>query len=288
MEDKADPKPRKISVETFTGDMVKVIESGKGGLIKKIIHEEEKHEAIHKNISPDSARNKIFMLLSSVLVLLAILSLAIVSIVKDKAFPVTVKTKFIPLIFTDKNDLLPIDNLSKEKIPDALFEHANSLKIKQNGIDGIFFTKKNQTIGLKSFMGDLSSGLSLANTNPVVFSDTFMVGIYNKESKPITFFILKVRSFSEAFPLRKDWEKKMFNDLNGFFGFDLSPNNAYLLTKDFEDGIIYNKNARILYKEDGTIALMYIYADENSIVITNDSEASAEVINRLTASKIRK
>ena len=55
-------------VETYAEDMAKIIEDDKTGLIKKIIHEEEEHEKINQNLSPESKRNKIFMFVGLLLI----------------------------------------------------------------------------------------------------------------------------------------------------------------------------------------------------------------------------
>ena len=44
-------------IETYAEDMAQVLENDKGGLIKKIIHEEEEHEAEKRNLSPQSKKN---------------------------------------------------------------------------------------------------------------------------------------------------------------------------------------------------------------------------------------
>jgi len=80
----------------------------------------------------------------------------------------------------------------------------------------------------------------------------------------------------------------MFQDLHGFFYYELSPDNAYLLSKDFENGVVENKNARILYDKDGNVAMMYVFADENSVVIAKNKDAVHEMIVRLAQSKVKK
>ena len=70
-----------------------------------------------------------------------------------------------------------------------------------------------------------------------------------------------------------------------FVGIDLSAETNYLFTKDFEDGIIENKNARILHNKDGGIVLMYIFADENSVIITSSQPATHEIILRLASAE---
>ena len=90
----------------------------------------------------------------------------------------------------------------------------------------------------------------------------------------------------------------MFSDLHGFFGVDISPETNYLLTKNFDDGIVGNKNARVLYRtsEEGEgsapsplpavnkIVVMYVFADETSVVIANTDKAAREVMLRLAGS----
>ena len=66
-------KPISKNVETYTDDMVKALGESKGGLIKKIIHEEEKHNSEKKNLSPKSKKNKLFLAISIILVLAALL-----------------------------------------------------------------------------------------------------------------------------------------------------------------------------------------------------------------------
>jgi hypothetical protein len=84
------------------------------------------------------------------------------------------------------------------------------------------------------------------------------------------------------------WETEMFSDLHAFFGQSITAENKYLLTEAFEDAIIENKNARVLYTKDGDISLMYVYIDENSVVIANTNTAVREIMLRLLSSQIKK
>ncbi len=102
------------------------------------------------------------------------------------------------------------------------------------------------------------------------------------------FILLRTSSFASSFEQIKSWENKMFLDLHGFFGYDVSLFTNYLLTKDFKDGFIENKNARILYDDTGKIVMMYVYIDDNFVVITNTEQAVREAILRVNSSKIKK
>jgi hypothetical protein len=113
------------------------------------------------------------------------------------------------------------------------------------------------------------------------------MGVVNKSDKEF-FILLKTRSFLDIFESMKNWENKMFYDLYGFFGIKISPDTKELLSKNFIDGRIANKNARVLYDQNGKIVLMYIFVDNNSVVITDSEEATAEIILRLASSQISK
>jgi hypothetical protein len=49
----------------------------------------------------------------------------------------------------------------------------------------------------------------------------------------------------------------------------------------FKDGVIDNKDVRAFTEPDGTILVLYSFVDNNTIVITTDENALAEIINRL-------
>jgi hypothetical protein len=79
----------------------------------------------------------------------------------------------------------------------------------------------------------------------IFVSDNFLMGVVNTETQDF-FILLKVRSTADVFESMHAWENKMFIDLGLLFSVAVSPETKYLLTKDFDDCIIENKNARIL------------------------------------------
>jgi len=101
------------------------------------------------------------------------------------------------------------------------------------------------------------------------------------------FILIKMRSVADVFDPMQKWEAKMFSDLHGLFKTDINADTAYLLTSDFTDGIIQNKNARILYDKNGNIVMMYVYITNDTLIITNSESAVAEVISRLASGQIK-
>ena len=281
-----DNKLKNKNVETYTADMVKAIESDKGGLIKKIIHEEEEHEALKKELSPDSKKNRAFMFISIILIILALAALVFLIFLNQKINTVPIMPQFSSIIFADQTNFLPVDGLTKEKIAETISNQANNTKVKTGGMEGIYLTENQKVIGFKQFATFMKSNLTTDQLS--LISDNFLLGVLNEKNTKDLFMFLKVKSFSDIFPVMQNWESKMLYDLHGFFGVKLSPETNYLFTKSFEDGIVANKNARILRDNNGQIVLMYVFADDNSIVITNSENAVSEIILRLNSSQIKK
>ena len=74
--------------------------------------------------------------------------------------------------------------------------------------------------------------------------------------------------------------------MHDFFKIKVDASNNYLMTKDFEDGVVQNKNARVLYSKDGLPVLMYVFVDDNSVVLSGSENVVKEIILRLDSTKI--
>lgn len=275
------------NIQTYTNDMVKVIEDGGGGLIKKMIREQETAEEEKKNMSPESKKNKVFMILGITLIFFALLTMVFLFFKLQAPIPGTanIQVQFAPIIFTEKTTVAEVGGLAKEAIGQTVQSQINGAELKKGGVQGIYLTENKKVMGFHRFLTSIKAGLS--EKGAALINDNFLLGAVHRDAKN-SFILLQAQSFADVFGEMRSWEKKMFFDLYGFFDFELSPGTSPLLTKDFEDGIVENKNARILYDEIGQVALMYIFADEHSIVIARDTEAAREVMLRLSTSQIKK
>lgn len=276
-------------VQTYADDMASVLENDTEGLVKKIIHGEEEHELEKKNLSPESKKNKTFMLISFLLIFLALIILSFFFLRKTSN-TVSVEPQFTPIIFNDKLSNIEVLGLGKDQIAEAVLNKVNTTEVKTVGLEGLYLSENKQFIGLRRFISIIKSSF-VPDVNPLLVSDNFLMGVVNVKAGDVRasgegfFILLKVRSTADIFDALRAWEGKMFLDLHGFLGIALSSDTSYLLTKGFEDGIENNKNARILYDKDGKIALMYVFADENSVIITNSENAVREIMLRLASSQ---
>ena len=276
-------------VETYAEDMAKVLEDDKSGLVKRIIHQEEQHEKEKMNLSPQSRKNKLFMLASFLFIVASLTTLFYFLFFMKEASVVPVEKQFVPVIFLDKNTFFEVKDFDKDKIISTVLNEANGTLVKKEGVEGIYLSYDKQVVGLKKFLelikGNLVFGNLVDNTSTI--EDNFLMGVVNSDTKDF-FMLLRVHSLFDVFDSMRLWERKMFFDLHGFFGIDISSETNYLLTKDLQDGIIENKNARILYDTAGKIVMMYVMADDNSIIIASGQNAVREIILRLASSKVGK
>ncbi len=278
-------------VQTYAEDMAQVLADDKSGLVKKIIHGEEEHEKEKRNLSPESAKNRLYMIIGLLFILLGLGTLFFF-FGKKEAPTIAVERQFVPLIFSDASTSIDIDGLTKEKISQAVANAVLKTEVKAGGVEGIYLVLGKRDVGLREFTS-LIQGNFVVPGSKLLVDDRFLMGALNTKTGVTTpggdfFMLLKMRSLTDIFDAMRSWEAKMFFDLQGFFGIEVSSENKYLLTADFEDGIIENKNARILYDKDKEIVMLYIFADDNSVVITSTEAAAREIMTRLAASQIKK
>jgi len=291
MEKEKDNQPQGKFIETYAEDMAHVIESDQGGLVKRIIEAEETKEAEKKNLSPESSKNRFYLSSGIGMVVLAFIVFLFFSLnSRNKAVPPG--TQFTPIVYNDKSFFIETYELGKPEVVASILSEVRDTDLKPGGVEGIYLTANNQVLGLRSFLSLTKSSFVAPGTE--VLYENFMIGLSNREAKPASpsgrdlFILLKVRSFQDVFESLRAWEDKMFFDLHGLFNIGVNKDTNYLLTKDFENGVIENKNARILYDKNKEIILMYVFADETSVIIARKVGAVREVISRLETSQLKK
>jgi len=284
MED--EQKPKNIEVETYADDMAKIIGDNQDGVVQKIIHEEEQKEEEERKESPERKANKAFLILGVFLVVLTFVLVGVVYALRQKILTVEVPPVYVPIIFTDKTVFNEVGGLTKEQIAQTVANEVRASDVKEGGVEGIYLTENKVVVGLRKFLKLSEAGLD--STKLEFVNDNFLLGAVNSSGTKSPFILIQMRSASDVFDAVRAWEPKMFTDLHGYFGLSFSAGTKYLLEKDFEDGIIQNKNARILRDAVGGIVLMYVYAEDGSLVFTNSEVATGEIILRLAASHVKK
>lgn len=284
---------KSVNVETYAEDMAKVIEGSQAGGIKNIIHEQEIYEAENKNISPRTRKNKIFIFLSFLLLSLALVMVVFILFFGKKITTVEVAPPVASLIFTDQNFFQSIDDFNKDKIIQSVLNEVRYTTVKSGGVEAIYLTLQKQVIGFREFNKLIQSNFVIP-AEPFL-KDKFLLGAVNNNTptdlfgpNKDLFFLLEINSMSDVFSSLRLWEKKMFNDLHDFFNISISSETKELLSKEFSDGYVANKNARILYDKSGNIVMMYVFTNDKSVLFTKSENAVFEIVRRLAASQISK
>ncbi|MEI6580770.1 MAG: hypothetical protein WCO07_01215 [bacterium] len=273
------------NAETYTGDMIKAVDGSEGIYMRKVIEEQEEHEAEIQELSPESQRNKYFMFIGVFLLACSLGALIFLAVFKKEIFTVSVQPEFVPMIYLDEMGFKEIGGLTKDQISQSVSNEVLLTEIKQGGVLGTYFTVDKKIIGLRKFLSLIFANIDQKRMNFV--DDNFLIGVTNTENKNL-FMLWKIRSMTDVFDVMRSWEEKMFYDLHGFFGINITPDTKYLLTKNFEDGIIQNKNARILRDNDGNIVMMYVFSSDTSLIVTNSELSVHEIMLRLSSSMIKK
>lgn len=273
------------TVETYALDMAQAIESNENGVARKVIEEEERKAFEKQNSSLGSNKNKFFLFTGMLLVVLAFGSVSAVYLFRKEIFTVTVVPQYVPIIFTDKTAFKDVTGLKKDKIIQTFVNEVNIAEYKNGGVEGIYFTADQKVLGLRGILSLIEANIDQTKIGSI--NDNFLMGAVNNGKRNV-FILLKINSIADIFEPMREWESKMFFDLHGFFGVDLNANTKYLLEKNFEDGFVQNKNARILYDKDGRIVMMYVFAEDDSLIFGDSEKAVSEIMLRLSSSTIKK
>src|SRR5688572_25257075 len=137
---------KNVVVETFAADMADALRNDKEGLVKKIIKGVEESEEENKNLSPESKKNRLFMIISIALCLcgVAVLSFFLLT---GGAKTVLVERQFVPLIFHDRSSFIEVSEFKKSEIEQIVLNQANKTEVKKGRIEGIYLTLNNKKIG---------------------------------------------------------------------------------------------------------------------------------------------
>ncbi len=280
-------------IKTFADDMAEVIEGDKEGLVKKIIDQEEAREAERLAMSPESGQNKLFIVLGFLLILATFVILTL-SFMRKEPSVVNVENSFTPMIFSDESAFVEISDLNRDEIIESINNRIDATELREEELLGLYLTDSNTIVGLEEFLRLIKGGLVIPKLEGLggLISDNFLIGAAVKNREKNFFILLKVRSTTDVFGSLREWEGKIFADLHKFFGFELSSETESLLRKSFTDQIIANKNARVLYtKDDETyenIAIMYVFANDNHVIIARDPLVVNEVLARLASGRVKK
>lgn len=277
-------------LRTYTSDMAEAIRDNEVSVIKIALAEKEKREQEEalKN-AEGSNTSKVFLAIGGIILIAAAVagSYYLIQMRKEKETPKPIINNVETFLSYDSGSY--IDITKTENILDLL-TLVNQNKEKYSGlINAIFLTKTEvetpKIINSIDFLSLINSSVPGALTRSL--SGDYLLGKYlnpnavNEKNKSATFLIFETNNYNQAYVSMLDWEKTILKDLFILFNINIPESDNSFFEKTWKDLIVNNKDARVLYGENGEGVLYYVFVNKNILVISDNTEALKEIITRL-------
>jgi len=277
-------------LRTYTSDMADAIRTNEVSVIKIALAEKEKREqeAVYKKAEGTNT-SKTFLVIGGVILIAAAIFGSYFLFQKKKEKEVSTPTTSNIETFIAYDGTANIDVTNVTNVNDLLSIMEQGSGVDSSLIKALFLTRKTNNISevitsnnFLSLIGTTAPGALLRS-----LSDKYLLGKYsnpnaiNEQDKSAMFLIFQTTDYTLAYASMLDWEKTMLKDLFVLFNINIPASGNSLFEKPWKDIIINNKDARVLYGENGEGILYYVFVNKNNFVITSNIEALKEVISRL-------
>lgn len=289
-------KNKKTLLHTYLSDMADVVRENKISVTKIALAEQKARErGDYYNRNVEKPKKKFIYVLSGIIILVLAVGISYFSIKKSN------KISIPPKIVEESNSLISFDSkttidvttaTNKNDMVSFIKPEIKSDEIPQTIKEIILIQKNSEGSSEKINLSNLLSLLNVTAPGSLLrsFSDSYMLGTYATKSaydRSHLFLIIKVNDYNQAYAGMLEWEKTMLSDLLNFFQINIGDTGSYLLEKPFKDIVIKNKDVRILYSNAGADILFYLFADKDTLIITDSKEAITEIIDRIIISQTK-
>ena len=279
-------------IHTYMSDMANAVRENEELVIRAALEEKEKREREEnfKKIEGTSSQKTFWVLGAIFLLIISAGGIYFVHTQKEKIGETKIiDEKIETFINYDESSYLNIselsnsslflekiktelNNVSSENFIKSIFIKKNIIEINKNGDE----VRTEETIGPREFLsflgGDKPSSFLMS------LSDKYMIGSHKKEKEVGIFFIFQTNDYNTTYSKFLEWEKTIAGDLKSILS--LEKYDDYILSKEFEDKVIKNRDVRVLYNQEGDGILFYSFIDKNKFIITNNLKTFEEVFNR--------
>ncbi|MFA5888710.1 MAG: hypothetical protein WCW47_00995 [Candidatus Paceibacterota bacterium] len=281
-EETQEVKPSIKSLRTYQGDVEEAVQKNHYSASSILAAEQNRRDQTSSELEmPDdsSARNKFFIILGSIMLLLGIITFVSIFYLKSKDEVVT-QQKTKALISFSEEKLEPVLASTRERISSDILSEKKSFNLPVNSVLYI------NTVNASSTPAKIEDVLLLiAPQIPTAlarsFDGEYMLGIYSFDTNE-PFIILTTNDFANSFGGMLKWEKYMVSDLGKIFSI---PQGTTLSNKGFIDKTLKNKDLRILQNENGKTMLLYSFIDKETLVITTNENILNALIGKYNISK---
>lgn len=282
-----DDKSIKV-LRTYTSDMADAIKTNEASVIKIALAEKTKREqeAIYEK-AEGTGFSKTILVIGGIILILAAIggSYYLIQKKKEKETPPPIVTSIETFIAYDSYTNVDVTNATNvselseiiKKIPQTNSGLIKALFLirKTNGVSEILTTKDFLSLIRVTAPGAFTRSLA----------DKYLIGRYSNQKsvneEATIFLIFQTNDYNQTYASLLEWEKTMLRDLFTLFNININGVDNSLFEKQWKDIIINNRDARVLYGENGEGILYYLFVNKNNFIITNNIEAMREVVSRL-------
>lgn len=277
------------TIRTFSSDMAEAVRQNEISVIKIAMAEKDRREQeIEQKKNGNSKFAKVLFFIGGILLIgvTAFGAYYFLNLKKQKEVLV-VKEKPRIETFINYDNAIMIDTDKINNLMSLTSSIHSKIKDEKPGINAIFFTNKgdededvfmNKDQMLSLIKSTAPESLTRSMTNK------FLFGKYkdgNSMTTSSAFLIFEISDYNLAYASMLDWEKSIFNDLFILFDISISDSDSSLFEKDWKDVIVNNKDARVLYGEDGEGILYYSFVNKNTLVITEKADSLKSIITSI-------
>jgi hypothetical protein len=292
---------QKSIIRTYREDMESAIQDNHLSSINIAIAESKKtnsqtqvRQEENTTATSSNLKNNIIIMFSLILIIAGIVALFYFYFTnKQDSTPITQIREITSLITSENKEELNVDTIIKDKFINALSSKLNDTQTPINNLYNIYITTGSSTAKRLVDVSEFISLIKLKMPDGIKrsLSADFMVGMYSLD-KNQPFIIFKTLSFENTYAGMLAWETNIKEDLQTIFRLSGYQSGGGILNeltpsdiKKFEDGVISNKDVRILRDDNKNIMLLYGIVDPQTIVITVSDSAFREIVSRLNKEK---
>ena len=282
------------TLRTYKKDVADAIKEQKTSLVRMVLEEQKVRLTREMEESPRSRKN-IPLILLSVVFFLATAGIVYYSFFRPSANELLLaEINLVPLINTEAMQEFPVDGKTVKNIAKEIQQELITAKPRLDTIKAFFFTEtfltqtENGPVQQKKLVPakDLFQKLQIPVPQVILrtIKDEFLYG-YHTFNGNEPFLILKTDYYDNAFVGMLEWEKTIVHDLKPLFG---TISNDDLSGRTWSDVVTKNKDTRVLYNFDNSIALVYMFKDQRTLIITTNNSTLFELSHRIDLSLQKK
>ncbi len=283
------------TLRTFQSDLADTIKSGGASVVKIAMAENARKEKLKAERDPRSSKN-LFLILGGVI--FAVIGLGIIGYAFLRTLPQTVpltpsEGSSVPGYVRSESDLpVNLTGFTRDQIKETIAKAYREANPKLGSFAHLILFTTDQTgaqhmLTTSDFFNSIESVAPPALIRSLNDSFTAVVHGWNQDGLALLF---QTNSYENTFTGMLSYEKDMFDELYEIFGIDTSGDQSYLYNQNFKDKVIKNQDTRAIVDKKGNPVLFYTFLGEHKdlLVIANTDTILEEIVNRLTASTLRR